>query len=272
MPGDRPAVHFRRAVIDAERADLAEQPRDDRIVGDAEPAQDLHAAIDDAPDRLRADDFGHARFVAGALAPVEQPCGVPDDEPARMQIHLIVGKHEPDALVFAQRPAEGMAAAGVIDGDVVRPPRRAEPAHRVRQARRGEPRLGVAETLADPPQHLARRHPHALEPHDGIPPAMYWSSVSSTRSITMPGVLIGTRNSVAPAGPAGSLSVFAMMIARSAPAPGAGSVIMKHERISPAASGLSQRCLCRSSAAASSRCMLASSGAKQLSAIGPSGE
>src|SRR5262249_20770633 len=43
-----------RAVVDAERA------RNNRVDGDAEPAQDLHAAVDDAPDRLRTSDLGHA--------------------------------------------------------------------------------------------------------------------------------------------------------------------------------------------------------------------
>lgn len=135
---------------------------------------------------------------------------------------------------------------------------------------------------------------------------MYWSRVSSTRSIWMPGASIGARNIVAPAGPSGSLSVFAMMIARlapmapvishfvpsmtkspplwpsrlavvssidgSAPAPGAGSVIMKHERIAPDASGRSHTSFCRSSATCSRRCMLASSGAKMFIAIVASGE
>ena len=38
----------------------SEEPCDDRVVGDTEPAEDLHAAGDDALDRLRADDLGHA--------------------------------------------------------------------------------------------------------------------------------------------------------------------------------------------------------------------
>ena len=56
------------------------------------------------------------------------------------------------------------------------------------------------------------------------------------------------------------------------PAPGAGSVIIKQERMSPAASGRRYRSFWPSSATCSRRCMLASSGAKQLSAIGPNGE
>ena len=46
----------------------------------------------------------------------------------------------------------------------------------------------------------------------------------------------------------------------------------KHERMSPAASGFSQRSLCAALATASSMCMLPSSGAMQCSAIGPSSE
>src|SRR5579864_2311910 len=127
--GDRPAVDFGGAVIDAERADLAEEPGDDRVVGDAEPAEHLHAAVDDAPDRLRADHLGHARFVAAALALVEHPGGVPDDEAAGVQIHLVVGQHEADPLVLAERLPEGGAAPRVIGGDVMGAPGRAEPAH-----------------------------------------------------------------------------------------------------------------------------------------------
>src|SRR5579864_768074 len=80
--GDRPAVDFGGAVVDAERADLAEEAGDDRVVGNAEAAEDLHRAVDDAPDRFRADHLRHARFVAAALAPVEHPGGMPDREAA----------------------------------------------------------------------------------------------------------------------------------------------------------------------------------------------
>src|SRR5712672_2233920 len=43
--GDRPAVDLGGAVVDAEGADVAEEAGDDRVVGDAEPAEDLHAAV-----------------------------------------------------------------------------------------------------------------------------------------------------------------------------------------------------------------------------------
>src|SRR5271169_4812914 len=127
MPGDAPAMHLGGAVIDAERADFAEEPRDNRVVGDAEPAEDLHAAVDDAPDRLRADHLGHARLVSAALTAVEHPGRVPDHQPALMDVHLVVGEHEPDPLMLADRLAEGGAPPRVVGGDVVGAPRRAAP-------------------------------------------------------------------------------------------------------------------------------------------------
>jgi len=68
---------------------------------------------------LRADDLGHARFVRAALALVEHPGGVPDHEAALVDVHRVVGEHEADPLVLAQRLAEGGAPPRVIGGDVV---------------------------------------------------------------------------------------------------------------------------------------------------------
>src|SRR5215472_862892 len=145
--GDTPAVDFGGAVIDAERAHVAEDAGDDRVVGDAEAAQDLHAAVDDAPDCLGADDLGHAGLVRPALAAVEDPGGVPDHQPGLVQIHLVVGEHEADTLVLAERLAERSAPPRVIDGCVVGAARGAEPAHAMRQTGRRETHLSIAEAF-----------------------------------------------------------------------------------------------------------------------------
>ena len=58
----------------------------------------------------------------------------------------------------------------------------------------------------------------------------------------------------------------------SEPAPGAGSVMQKHDRMSPRASGRNQRSFCSGVATTSSRWMLASSGAKMCIATEPSSE
>src|SRR5689334_11561167 len=119
MSGDAPAVHLGRTVIDAKRTDLAKQARHDRVVGDAEAAKDLHAAVDNPPDRFRANHLRHARLVPPAPALVENPSGVPDDEAALVDVHLIVGEHEAHPLVLADRLAEGGAAPRVIDSNVM---------------------------------------------------------------------------------------------------------------------------------------------------------
>ena len=105
------------------------------------------------------DGLGHARFVAGAMPLVEQPGGVPNDEAAGVQVHLVVGEHKAHPLVLAQRLAKGGAAAGLIGGDVVGAAGGTEPAHAMRQPRRRQPDLGIAETLADPAEDRALRHP-----------------------------------------------------------------------------------------------------------------
>jgi len=74
------------------------------------------------------------------------------------------GQHEADPLVLAQGLAEGGAAPRIIGGDVVRPPGRAKPAHAMRQARRREPRLSVAEPLPHLAEHRGLRHPQPVEP------------------------------------------------------------------------------------------------------------
>ena len=87
-----------------------------------------------------------------------------------MDVHLVVGEHETDPLVLADRLAEGGAPPRVIRGDVVRATRGAEPTHAMRQTRRGEPHLRVAKTLADPTQDLAFVHPQSVEPDDCMTP------------------------------------------------------------------------------------------------------
>ena len=85
-----------------------------------------------------------------------------------VHVHRVVGQHEADALVLAERLAERLALAGVVGGDVVRADRRAQPAHAVRQARRREAHLRVAEALADLAQHVVAGHAQVLDVDDGV--------------------------------------------------------------------------------------------------------
>jgi len=72
--------------------------------------------------------------------------------------------------------------------------------------------------------------------------------------------------------PSPALVAMVDSIDGSDPAPGAGSVIAKQDRISPSASGRRYFSFCSALATTSSRCMFPSSGAAQLSASGPSSE
>ena len=67
-----------------------------------------------------------------------------------------------------------------------------------------------------------------------------------------------------------SLRALVAIIDGSEPAPSSGSVIMKAERIWPAASGRSQRSCWAGVITFWKRCMLPSSGAMQFMATGPS--
>ena len=215
----------------------------------------------------------------------------------RMSISLSASM-KPDALVVHQLRAEHLAAAGVSRGDVVRAPRRAQPAHAMRQPRRRQPHLGVAEALARLAQDVARRHAQIVEPHhrvaarEGLVQAVHRAHDLDARLVHVGeehrrravlalrhddgearAIRAGDEPLVAVDHP-----VIAVLHRRGVqrrgigPAPGAGSVMQKQERMSPLASGRSQRSFCSGVATTSSRWMLASSGAKMCIATEPSSE
>ena len=85
-----------------------------------------------------------------------------------MQVHVVVGEHEPDALVFTERLAEGLAAARVIERDIVGATRLSEPAHAMRQTRRRQPHLSIPKTLADFAEHVRGRNTQLVEIDDAV--------------------------------------------------------------------------------------------------------
>ena len=115
-----------------------------------------------------------------------------------MQVDQVVGQLEADALVLAERLAEGLAGAGVVDGDVVAAPGGAQPAHAVGEAGGGEADLGVAEALPDRAEHLVGAHVEVLKSTTEWPPTMLESIVSSTSTSSMPGSSASQRKIVAP--------------------------------------------------------------------------
>src|SRR6187551_2299488 len=66
-------------------------------------------------------------IVARELALVEHPRAVQRHKACDVQVHLVVGKHEADAFVLADRLAECVPPASVVGGDVMCAPRGPQP-------------------------------------------------------------------------------------------------------------------------------------------------
>ena len=116
--------------------------------------------------RHSASEQGHlrtARFKIAAFALIEQPRRMPDVQARGLEIDVVVGEHETDALVLAERFAECLPPPRVIGRDVMRPPRLAEPAHAMRQSCRDQPHLRIAKPLADFAENIRRRNAQVLE-------------------------------------------------------------------------------------------------------------
>ena len=64
-----------------------------------------------------------------------------------LQVHLVVREHEAHAFVRAQGFAKGLTMTGVLQRDVMRTSRLAQPAHAVRQSSRSKAHLGIAEAF-----------------------------------------------------------------------------------------------------------------------------
>ena len=195
--------------------------------------------------------------------------------------------------------AECVPPARIVDGDVVRAPRGAQPAHAMREPRRRQAHLRVLEALADLAEDVRRRHAHVLEPHDTV--AAREARVETAhrpldhdagrihvgqehRGAGVVGVGHDDRERRAlGAGdePLAAVDDVVVAVARRggrrastgrSRRPAAARSCRSTSGSRRAASGRSQRSFCAGVATASSRCMLPSSGANTLSAIGPSGE
>ena len=78
---------------------------------------------------------------------------MPDRETGTVQIEFIVGERKPHALVIAQARPKRRAVVRIVDRNVVRPTRRPQPAHAMREARRNQPDLRIAEPAPHFAQH-----------------------------------------------------------------------------------------------------------------------
>ena len=101
--------------------------------------------------------------MAARCALVQGGAGTLDGLTRDVDIDLVVGEHEADALVLTDTCAKGASPSGMMAGDIVAALRRAEPAHAVGEAGWGQAYLGIAETLAWLPEHLALVDPDVVQ-------------------------------------------------------------------------------------------------------------
>ena len=151
--GDRHAVRLRGAVVDAERAELRGEARERQLVGHAEPAAQLHRAVDDAADGLCDEHLRDTRLVTCGLACVEHLGAAADQCPARIEVDHAVGDQGLGDALLVEAPSEELALGRVVEGHVERAAREAEPPHAVGQARRRQSHLCQPEAEPDLSQH-----------------------------------------------------------------------------------------------------------------------
>ena len=172
----------------------------------------------------------------------------------------------------SSRSPNASRSRGAVERDVERAAREPEPAHAVRQPRRREAHLGVAEALPDLAEHRVVRRRGSRSKHDlAVPAGRTRGRCVADRAHDLAARGCRRRRGTSSRPRRGSISsaVRAMQMAKAAPsapvmnhlravdhpaavdalarvvrsidgsepAPGAGSVIAKHERTSPAASG-----------------------------------
>ena len=166
--GERPFVHFGRAVIDPEGADFAEHLFDHRVGRHARATHHLDTPVRDSHQRLAHRHLGHRAFGC-SQRPAVQHVSAPIDHHLRLfHVDQVLGQHEADALMVDQRLAEGVPRAGIGGGDFLRARHGAEPAHAMRQARRAEADLSILEALAAAAEHLVGADAEIVDGHDSM--------------------------------------------------------------------------------------------------------
>lgn len=95
-------MHFGGAIVNPKWPNIAVNSFNNRISRNSDRTQYLETAIHHSPKRLGTNDFGHARFVPRMIMLVEQPRGLPNRQPACVQVNLVIGQHEAYTLMLDQ--------------------------------------------------------------------------------------------------------------------------------------------------------------------------
>src|SRR5438309_998271 len=120
-------MHFARTVVNPERAQFAEYQLNDSIASHTGATHDLDVSIRNPEQR-----FGHRHLRHGGLegargAAVEDSSAPVDHQLRLLQLDLIIGQHETDALMINEQLPEGLASDSVRGRDLLSAPARSEP-------------------------------------------------------------------------------------------------------------------------------------------------
>src|SRR5258705_4342543 len=115
LPGDHQALDLRSALVDLEQLRIAHQLLDRVLLDVAVAAEDLDGIGRDLHRRVGCEALRVRRLQRRALALVEQPRGLPGEQPRRLDLGRHVGDEEVDALVDRDRLAELDSLARVLD-------------------------------------------------------------------------------------------------------------------------------------------------------------
>src|SRR3954454_10241894 len=113
--GDDEALDLRGALVDLEQLRVAHQLLDRVLLHVPVAAEDLHRVGRDLHRRVRGEALRVGGLQRRPLALVEQPGGLPDEQPRRLDLGGHVGDEEVDALVHRDRLAELDTFARVLD-------------------------------------------------------------------------------------------------------------------------------------------------------------
>ena len=108
-------------------------------------------------------DLGHRNLLAREAALIERPCGLHHQQAADLDLGTKAAQHDLDAFTVRKADAEALAARGIVGRDLDAAPRKAQPAHAMRQPRDAQPGLDHAHPPPLAQHEVARGDAQALE-------------------------------------------------------------------------------------------------------------
>src|SRR5215207_2363987 len=120
LPCDHEPLNLRGPLVDLEQLGVAHELLDRILLDVAVAAEDLDCVGGHLHRRVRGEALRERRLQRRALALVEEPRRLPDEQARRFDLGSHVGDQEVDALIHRDRLAELHSGLRVLDGVLVR--------------------------------------------------------------------------------------------------------------------------------------------------------